>query len=238
MYVERVYELPEGSRTSIGRSIKNVLNLKPEEKIAALLRLERVTDDDGNDITFREDAGFVFFATRSGKVKKTALNDFRNYRKDGIIAINLEEDNELIGVRLTIRLGRDHPRHPRRHEPALPRRRHPPAWAAELASASWASARATSDFVSASRTRHRRAPRLLVASENGLGKRTAFDDYRQQTPRRQGHHHHEGHRQDRPGRRCRHRHRGGRTHAHDLHRPEHPHPRQRNPRDRPQSPRA
>ncbi len=91
MYVERVYELPEGSRTSTGRSIQNVLNLKPEEKIAALLRLERVTDDNGNDITFREEAGFVFFATRSGKVKKTALNDFRNYRKDGIIAINLEE---------------------------------------------------------------------------------------------------------------------------------------------------
>jgi DNA gyrase subunit A len=101
MYVERVFELPEGSRTSTGRSIKNVLNLKPEEKIAALLRLERVTDDNGNDITFREDAGFVFFATRSGKVKKTAVNDFRNYRKDGIIAINLEEGNELIGVNLT-----------------------------------------------------------------------------------------------------------------------------------------
>jgi DNA gyrase subunit A len=101
LYVERVFQLPEGSRTSTGRSIKNVLNLKPEEKIAALLRLERVTDDDGNDITFREEAGFVFFATRSGKVKKTALNDFRNYRKDGTIAINLEEGNDLIGVNLT-----------------------------------------------------------------------------------------------------------------------------------------
>ena len=101
MYVERVFELPEGSRTSTGRSIKNVLNLKPEEKIAALLRLERVNDENGNDITFREDAGFVFFATRSGKVKKTALHDFRNYRKDGIIAINLEEGNDLIGVSLT-----------------------------------------------------------------------------------------------------------------------------------------
>jgi len=101
LYVERVFQLPEGSRTSTGRSIKNVLNLKPEEKIAALLRLERVTDDDGNDITFREEAGFVFFSTRSGKVKKTALNDFRNYRKDGSIAINLEEGNDLIGVNLT-----------------------------------------------------------------------------------------------------------------------------------------
>lgn len=101
VFVERVFDLPEGSRTSTGRSIRNVLNLKPEEKIAALLRLERTVDEAGNDVTFREDAGFVFFATRSGKVKKTALNDFRNYRKDGIIAINLEENNELIGVSRT-----------------------------------------------------------------------------------------------------------------------------------------
>ncbi|MCU0795495.1 MAG: DNA gyrase subunit A [Akkermansiaceae bacterium] len=101
VYVERVFELPEGSRTSTGRSIKNVLDLKPEEKIAALLRLERRVDDAGNDITFREDAGFIFFATRNGKVKKTALNDFRNYRKAGLTAINLDEGNDLIGVSLT-----------------------------------------------------------------------------------------------------------------------------------------
>ncbi|MGC4016188.1 MAG: DNA gyrase C-terminal beta-propeller domain-containing protein [Luteolibacter sp.] len=86
---------------STGRSIKNVLDLKPEEKIAALLRLERTVDEKGNDVTFREDAGFVFFATRNGKVKKTALNDFRNYRKAGLTAINLDEGNDLIGVSLT-----------------------------------------------------------------------------------------------------------------------------------------
>jgi DNA gyrase subunit A len=78
-----------------------VLDLKPEEKITALLRLERTVDEDGNDVTFREGAGFVFFATRNGKVKKTALYDFRNYRKAGLTAINLEEGNDLIGVKLT-----------------------------------------------------------------------------------------------------------------------------------------
>ena len=101
VYVERVYEVPEGTRTSKGRSIKNVLNLKPEEQIAAMLRLERRLDEEGHDVTFAEDSGFVLFATRSGKVKKTSLHDFRNFRKDGIIAINLEEGNELIDVRLT-----------------------------------------------------------------------------------------------------------------------------------------
>ncbi|MDB4554690.1 DNA gyrase subunit A, partial [Akkermansiaceae bacterium] len=101
VYVERVYGLPEGSRASKGRSLKNVLSLLPEESIAAVLRLEYRKDEEGNDITFSEDSGNVFFATRAGKVKKTTLNDFRNYRKAGTIAIKLDEGNELIGVRLT-----------------------------------------------------------------------------------------------------------------------------------------
>ena len=178
MYVERVYELPEGSRTAMGRSIQNVLNLKPEEKIAALLRLERAVDDDGNDITFREDAGFVFFATRSGKVKKTALNDFRNYRKDGIIAINLEEDNELIGVRLTsgsdeiilvthegisLRFHEDDTRSLGRNTAGVMGIRP-----------------STTDYVIGLALVTPNST-LLVASENGLGKRTAFDEYRRQS---------------------------------------------------------
>ena len=178
MYVERVYELPEGSRTAMGRSINNVLNLKPEEKIAALLRLERVTDDDGNDITFREEAGFVFFATRSGKIKKTALNDFRNYRKDGIIAIKLEEDNELIGVRLTsgsdeiilvTHTGMSLRFHEQDSRPL---------------------GRGTAGVMGI-RPREKdfviglalvtEGCTLLVASENGIGKRTTFEDYRLQS---------------------------------------------------------
>lgn len=178
VYVERVYDLPEGSRTAMGRSIQNVLNLKPDEKIAALLRLERVTDDDGNDITFREDAGFVFFATRSGKVKKTALNDFRNYRKDGIIAIIIEEENELIGVRLTsgsdeiilvtheglsLRFHEDDTRSQGRSSMGVMGIRPVPG-----------------DFV-VGLARVTPQCTLLVASENGLGKRTPFEDYRRQT---------------------------------------------------------
>ncbi len=178
VYVERVYELPEGSRTAMGRSIRNVLNLKPEEKIAALLRLERTTDDDGNDITFRDDAGFVFFATRSGKVKKTALNDFRNYRKDGIIAILLEEGNELIGVRLTsgsdeiilvthegmsLRFHEDNTRSMGRASAGVMGIR--PVEGDYVVGLALVSPDCT----------------LLVASENGLGKRTPFDDYRTQT---------------------------------------------------------
>lgn len=178
VYVERVYEIPEASRAAKGRSIKNVLNLKPEEKIAAMLRLERVTDDESNDITFREDAGFVFFATRSGKVKKTALNDFRNYRKDGIIAINLEEENELIDVKLTsgddelilvthgglsLRFHEDGARSMGRNSMGV--KGITPREGDYLVGLS----KVTEDST------------LLVASENGLGKRTPFDDYRTQS---------------------------------------------------------
>ncbi|HEX5789675.1 MAG TPA: DNA gyrase subunit A [Luteolibacter sp.] len=178
MYVERVFELPEGSRTSTGRSIKNVLNLKPEEKIAALLRLERVTDEGGNDITFREDAGYVFFATRSGKVKKTALNDFRNYRKDGIIAIILEEANELIGVRLTS--GADELVLVT-HEGLSLRFHEDDTRSMGRASAGVMGIRPVEGDYVVGLAKVTPGATLLVASENGLGKRTPFDDYRKQS---------------------------------------------------------
>ena len=178
VYVERVYDLPEGSRTAMGRSIKNVLDLKPEEKIAALLRLERTTDENGNDNTFREDAGFVFFATRSGKVKKTALNDFRNYRKAGLTAIILEENNELIGVRLTS--GSDEIVLVT-HEGMSLRFHEDDARSMGRASAGVMGIRPVEgDFV-VGLALVTDGSTLLVASENGLGKRTSFEEYRKQT---------------------------------------------------------
>ena len=178
VYVERVYELPEASRASRGRSIKNVLNLQPEESIAAVLRLAYVTDDEGNDVTFSNDSGFILFATRSGKIKKTAVVDFRNYRKDGIIAIKLDEGNELIDVRLTS--GSD--------DVVLITKSGLSLRFNEEQSRS--QGRATSG-VFGIRPRGEDCviglalvsdeQKLLVASENGIGKRTSFDDYRQQS---------------------------------------------------------
>ncbi len=178
VYVERVYEIPEGARSAKGRGIRNVLNLKPEEKIAALLRLERVTDDQQQDVTFGEDAGYVFFATRSGKVKKTALHEFRNYRKDGIIAINLEDDNELIGVRRTsgndeivlvtksgisLRFHEDQSRPMGRNTAGV------------------MGIRPVDDDAVVSMAVVTESAHLLVASALGLGKRTSFDEYRSQS---------------------------------------------------------
>ncbi len=178
VYVERVYELPEGSRSSKGRSIKNVLNLQPDESIAAMLRLERRLDEEGNDITFREDAGFVLFATRNGKVKKTGLHDFRNFRKDGIIAIKLDENNELIDVRLTsgnneiVLVTRNGLSLRFVEEQARPMGRN---------AAGVAGIKPVGDDVLVGLALVSDQSTLLVASENGIGKRTSFAEYRSQS---------------------------------------------------------
>ena len=175
MYVERVYQLPEGSRTATGRSIQNVLNLQPEEKIAALLRLERKVDDDGTDITFREDAGFVFFATRTGKVKKTPLNNFRNYRQAGLNAIVLEEGNELIGVRLTS--GSDNILLVTYKGMSVHFDENDARSQGRVSMGVRGIRIAGDDYVVGLAVATTGAT-LLIASENGIGKRSPFEDYR------------------------------------------------------------
>ncbi len=174
VYVERVYGIPEGSRAAKGRSIQNLLNLQPEENIAATLRLERVTNDDGEDITFGEENGYVFFATRSGKVKKTGLSNFRNFRKDGIIAIKLDEGNSLVDVKLTsgkddICLVTSAGYCVRTSEINIRAMGRPSAGVAGVKPRE-------GDYL-VSLTIVSPDAKLLVASENGLGKRTAYEEY-------------------------------------------------------------
>lgn len=100
VYVERVHEIPDMGRAAKGRSIANLLELKADEKIAALIRIESKTGPNKDDLTW-DQPGFLFFSTRKGTVKKTALHEFRNVRKDGIIAIGIDPGDALIEVRLT-----------------------------------------------------------------------------------------------------------------------------------------
>jgi DNA gyrase subunit A len=186
VYVERVFQIPEGGRNARGRNIRNLLNLQPDERVAATLRLERRVRDtnepDGGakreDVTFGEDGGYVFFATKSGRVKKTSLHEFRNHRRDGIIAINLEEGNELIDVRLTS--GNDHVILVTRNGISL---RFPEEQARPLgrSTAGVSGIRPEpGDHVVAFALVEESAT-LLVASSKGIGKRTAFDEYRVQS---------------------------------------------------------
>ncbi|KXS33432.1 MAG: DNA gyrase subunit A [Candidatus Gallionella acididurans] len=90
VYWLKVYEVPQGSRISRGKPIVNLLPLEEGEKINAVLPVSEFVEDK-----------YVFFATSGGTVKKTPLNDFSRPMKRGIIAINLDEDDHLIGVALT-----------------------------------------------------------------------------------------------------------------------------------------
>jgi len=178
VYVERVYGIPEGSRASKGRSIKNMLNLLPEESIAATLRLERKTNEDDEDVTFGADNGFVFFATRSGKVKKTLLNDFQHYRKAGTIAIKLDEGNELIDVRLTS--GDDEVVLVTRKGKSI-RFDEQQARSQGRGTAGVRGIRLKGDDYLVGMALVDEDGTLLVASENGIGKRSLFADYRVQS---------------------------------------------------------
>ncbi|CAA2929848.1 DNA topoisomerase (ATP-hydrolyzing) subunit A [Arsenophonus endosymbiont of Bemisia tabaci] len=90
LYWMKVYQLPEASRGARGRPIVNLLPLEQNERITAILPVPEF--DDGH---------YVFMATASGRVKKTSLKDFSRPRSAGIIAVNLNDGDELIGVDLT-----------------------------------------------------------------------------------------------------------------------------------------
>jgi DNA gyrase subunit A len=100
VYVERVHEIPDMGRAAKGRSIANLLELKAGETIAALIRVLSKTNANKEDVTW-EQPGELFFATKLGTVKKTSLNEFTNVRKGGIIAITIEPGDTLIDVKLT-----------------------------------------------------------------------------------------------------------------------------------------
>jgi DNA gyrase subunit A len=90
VYWLKVYEVPQGSRTSRGKPIVNLFPLSEGEKINAILPVKEFDEN-----------RFVFMATAMGTVKKTALNEFSNPRKSGIIAINLDDGDYLIGAEIT-----------------------------------------------------------------------------------------------------------------------------------------
>ena len=166
VYWEKVYEIPEAGRTARGKAIVNLLEIKGEEQIAAMIRVRAFPETE-----------FLVMATERGIVKKTKLSEFGNPRRDGIIAVNVDEGDRLIGVKQT---GGSND--------------------IMLASAGGMSLRFSEIKLrpQGRATRGVRGMRLaqddrlvgleivdakatfLVCTENGYGKRTAFDEYRVQ----------------------------------------------------------
>lgn len=90
LYWEKVYEIPEGSRQSRGKAIVNLLELQEGETINAMIPVKEFDENH-----------YLLMATRAGTIKKTPLSEFKNPRKAGIIAVTLDEDDELVRVLLT-----------------------------------------------------------------------------------------------------------------------------------------
>ncbi len=164
MYKLKCYEIPDGSKASRGFNLINLLPLTENEKIAAMIK----TTDFGED-------KFITMVTKNGKIKRTNLSLYKNVRKNGLIAIGLDEGDEIEGVRMTdgnaqlfvathngmvIRLEESKMR-------ALSRSAHG-VRAIKLRDG---------DYV-VSMARVREGATLLTVTENGYGKRTELDSYR------------------------------------------------------------
>jgi DNA gyrase subunit A len=179
-YVEKVYEIPEMGRAAKGRSIANILELRANEKIAATIRIQSKRAGIGPnaaDNTWDENL-HIIFATRSGIVKKSNLSDYANVRKGGIIAIQIEADDCLIDAKLTsgnneLVLITKEGMSLRFHEEQLRDQ-------GRNTVGVWGIRPEKNDHVVASAIVNPTAM-LLVAGENGIGKRTPFDDYRKQS---------------------------------------------------------
>lgn len=167
VYVEKVYDIPEGSRISKGRSLKNVLEMQEGERLAAMIPVQDFDPEK-----------HLVMATGKGIVKKTNLSDYKNFRKGGIIGIRIDEGDDLIGVKLTggenelvmltrkgmsIRFSEDVLRDQGRATRGVKGIRLKGEGDGVL----------TMEVVNPDET-------LLIAGKNGQGKRTDFDQYRLQ----------------------------------------------------------
>jgi DNA gyrase subunit A len=177
VYVERVHEIPDMGRAAKGRSIANLLELRADEKIQTLVRVGAKYGANKEEQTWQQ-TNELFFVTKQGTVKRTALSDFQNVRKGGIIAINIEATDALVDVKLTtgnnevviitregmsIRFHEEGVRSMGRSATGVK--------GIELEKADAVVALAIVDP----------GATLLVAGENGIGKRTEFEEYRIQS---------------------------------------------------------
>ena len=94
-YWLKCYEIPEGNKSSKGRAIQNLLNIESDDSVNAFLRLR------GLDNQEFINSHYVVFATKNGLIKKTLLEAYSRPRANGVIAINIQEGDEVVGVRLT-----------------------------------------------------------------------------------------------------------------------------------------
>ncbi len=167
----RVYEIPEGSRTSKGRAIQNLINITQDDKVKAFICTQDLKDEE------YVNSHYVIMATKKGTVKKTSLEQYSRPRQNGIIAISVREDDELIEARLTtgtsqIFLGLKYGKAIRFEESKTrPMGRN----ASGVRGITLSNDK---DEVIGMISVHNMDDEILVVSENGYGKRSSIEDYR------------------------------------------------------------
>ena len=167
----RVFEIPEGSRTSKGRAIQNLINIEQEDKVKAFICTRDLKDED------YVNSHYVIMATKKGTVKKTSLEQYSRPRQNGINAITIREEDELLEAKLTtgtsqILLGLKSGKAIRFEESKTrPMGRN----ASGVRGITLAN---ESDEVVGMISVHNFEDDILVVSENGYGKRSTIDDYR------------------------------------------------------------
>jgi DNA gyrase subunit A len=168
MYWLKAYHVPEGSRQSRGRALANVIEMGPDEKLAAILCVRELDDDAHN----------LLMATKNGIIKKTVLSAYKNIRAGGINAINIDEGDQLIGVQLTngeneIILSM--------HNGKAIRFKEQDARPLGRVSRGVKGVTLTSGDEVVSIEIVNTEATMMVITENGYGKRTNFDEYRLQS---------------------------------------------------------
>ncbi|MEP0132952.1 MAG: DNA gyrase subunit A [Eudoraea sp.] len=167
----RVYEIPEGSRTSKGRAIQNLVNIEQDDKVKAFICTRDLKDEE------YVNGHYVIMATKKGTVKKTSLEQYSRPRQNGIIAISIREDDELLEAKLTtgtsqILLGLKSGKAIRFEESKTrPMGRN----ASGVRGIRLAN---ESDEVIGMVSVNNFDDEILVVSKNGYGKRSSIDDYR------------------------------------------------------------
>jgi DNA gyrase subunit A len=168
MYWLKAYRVPEGSRQSRGRSLANVLQMTQDEKLAAIICVRKLDDDQHQ----------LLMATQQGVVKKTVLSAYKNVRVAGINAIKIDEDDQLIGVVLTngdndVMLSMRNGKAIRFHESG--------ARSMGRVSRGVRGVRLEGDDRVVSIDIVDTQASMMAITENGYGKRTSFDEYRTQS---------------------------------------------------------
>lgn len=166
VYKIKVYDLPEGSRTSKGRSLANVIMKDPDEVVTAF---QAVVDFDAKD-------AYIIMCTKHGTIKKTELSAFANIRQNGIIAIGLRDDDKMIGAMLTngdyqVVLATHHGIACRFMESEI-------RDMGRTAQGVRGIRLSKDDYVVSMVVVRRNDAQLLIIGENGYGKRTALNEFR------------------------------------------------------------